>query len=473
MSSSQPNPDSGEKPTKIDNRAENWTPKDAADGCVTREIWVAIYTKTFEDFLGPEIQKMWKRGINEVYGWARNTEHLAWMPRRYVAHQVLKFCAFSLIKFIPSSMVHLADTVTDLYDNNTWPKDFGPVIIQDAEKADLDDGYREWLEIAAKIENENATIFNHNPETQLKKKKNLTEDENPKESQDTEKEEGSDPKQENDLKRKYQADSKQEEHASANKKRKPDTEHNSQMNKNSQVENTADLKPNASNAPLAPEAANTQQPIVWTSLTSKKDLQTFNLPNWIAEAIDGGREEREDFFQKAFLPQDEQSLPGEGFAVRVPSNVQQTSLFRSSGHIQLANRKINPALQIAWLDYEGEMYLLCFKRNPNDKLKDLLDDYFMIWVELKQYCRHLRVRPANKHVQLADWLAESFRTYGMRTLALMGLHFNKLEKDDEERLARSLETGCKVSDVPHECSPEQHDHHLWFDGLTDPKNDSS
>ncbi|CAI0644656.1 unnamed protein product [Colletotrichum noveboracense] len=457
MSSSQPNPDSGEKPTKNDNHAENWTPKDDADGCVTREIWVAIYTKTFEDFLGPEIQKMWKRGINEVYGWARNTEHLAWMPRRYVAHQVLKFCAFSL----------------NLCDNNTWPKDFGPVVIQDAEKADLDDGYREWLEIAAKIENENTAIFNHNPETELKKKKNLTEDENPKESQDIEKEECSDPKQENDLKRKYQADSKQEEHASANKKRKSDTEQNSQMNKNLQVENTADLKPNASNAPSAPEAANTQKPIVWTSLNSKKDLQTFNIPYRIAEAIDGGRKEREDFFQKAFLPRYEQSLPGEGFAVRVPSNVQQTSLFQSAGHIQLANRKINPALQIAWLDYEGETYLLSFKRNPDDNFMDLLDDYVMIWVGMKEYCRHLRVRPANKHVQLADWLAESFRTYGMRTIALMGLHFNKLEKDDEDRLARSLETEYKVSDVPHDCSPEQHDHHLWFDGLTDPKNDSS
>ncbi|KAF3806380.1 hypothetical protein GCG54_00006142 [Colletotrichum gloeosporioides] len=456
MSSSQPNPDSGEKPTKSDHRAENWTPKDAADGCVTREIWVAIYTKTFEEFSSPEIQKMWKRGINEVYGWARSTEHLAWMPRRYVVHQVLKFCAFSL----------------NLYDNNTWPKDFGPVIIQDAEKADLDDGYREWLEIAANIENENAAIFNHDPETELKKK-NLTEDENPKESQDVEKEDGSDPKQENDLKRKYQADSKQEEHASANKKRKSDTEQNSQMNKNSHVENTAELEPNASNAPSAPEATNTQQPIVWSVLNRKKDLQTFNIPNWIAEAIDGGRKEREDFFQKAFLPRDEQSLPGEGFAVKVPSNVQQTSLFRSAGHIQLANRKINPALQIAWLDYEGETYLLCFHRNPNDNFKDLLDDYVMIWVGLKEYCRHLRVRPANKHVQLADWLAESFRTYGMRTIALMGLHFNKLEKDDEDRLARSLETECKVSDVPHECSPEQHDHNLWFDGLTGPKNDSS
>ncbi|KAI8288134.1 hypothetical protein K4K60_011591 [Colletotrichum sp. SAR11_57] len=428
MSSSQPNPDSGEKPTKNDNRAENWTPKDDADGCVTREIWVAIYTKTFEDFLGPEIQKMWKRGINEVYGWARNTEHLAWMPRRYVAHQVLKFCAFSL----------------NLCDNNTWPKDFGPVVIQDAEKADLDDGYREWLEIAAKIENENTAIFNHNPETELKKKKNLTEDENRRRART--------------LRR---------------RNRKSDTEQNSQMNKNLQVENTADLKPNASNAPSAPEAANTQKPIVWTSLNSKKDLQTFNIPYRIAEAIDGGRKEREDFFQKAFLPRDEQSLSGEGFAVRVPSNVQQTSLFRSAGHIQLANRKINPALQIVWLDYEGETYLLSFKRNPDDNFMDLLDDYVMIWVGMKEYCRHLRVRPANKHVQLADWLAESFRTYGMRTIALMGLHFNKLEKDDEDRLARSLETECKVSDVPHDCSPEQHDHHLWFDGLTDPKNDSS
>ncbi|KAI8151650.1 hypothetical protein K4K54_009666, partial [Colletotrichum sp. SAR 10_86] len=96
MSSSKLTPNPGEKPIKNDNRTENWTPQDAAKGCVTKKIWAAIYAVELMEFQDPKMQSAWKAGVLYAYNWISNNKDDTWVSRRYVAHQALKVCAFSM-----------------------------------------------------------------------------------------------------------------------------------------------------------------------------------------------------------------------------------------------------------------------------------------------------------------------------------------------------------------------------------------
>ncbi|KAI8217909.1 hypothetical protein K4K53_009001 [Colletotrichum sp. SAR 10_77] len=419
MSSSQPNPDSGEKPTKNDNRAENWTPKDAADGCVTRKIWVAIYTKTFEEFLSPEIQMMWKGGIRKAYEWIHANKDDTWVPRRYVAHEALKVCAFSL----------------NVYDEKTWPEEFVPWIIRKEEMADLDDGYREFLESKKAAptpmpgqenvsrEKDSVTAKEEDSEATQRKGKGKAVSEN-----------DSSPKDKTGLT--LEIESKPEDESKLEKC----------------TESESETKPDASHVTSAPEVTMPvshlqQKPIEWAKLTRKKGCSNFRMPAEIAKAIDRGRMEREKIFEKSFLLRDKRGLVGEGFAVPVPPDVQQESLFRNSEQMYLANLYLNQMLQVAWLDYEGTTYLLCFQKNPGGSLMSLLEDYTKAWIGLKQYCRHLTIEPPNQHLMLNQWLDDHSKNHNLSDLAIWGIYLHRQQKVDEAWLAESPETRHHILDT--------------------------
>ncbi|KAK2761958.1 hypothetical protein CKAH01_05188 [Colletotrichum kahawae] len=486
MSSPQLDPDpKGEKPTKNDNRTENWTPQDAADGCRTRQIWAAIYQKTLKEFQSPEIQNSWKASILSAYECIHANKDVTWVPRRYVAHQALKISAFWLSKFVPSPMVHLADNMTEVHDASTWPKDFGPFSITDGEKADLDDGYREFLErkkTAAAPKPAPSSPATPKPASSKPDQENVSKE---KEGANQEKQVS---------KRKSRAESEPTERPCARKKIKFDSKQETESQQNgdsnlkdvgdSQTKDTVDPKPKAlakvknsasptpspepkikletnpdmcnvssvSGAP-APTTHLKQEPIEWGTLNRKTGPETFKIPPMIAEAIDRGRMEREKIFQKAGLARDEDSLVGESFAVRVPPNVQQKTLFRSTYLIRLANNKINPALQIAWLDHEGATYLLCYKKNRWDDLMGLLQDYTMMWVQLKEYCRNIVMMPAHRHTSLADWLNIGGNAYDLSTLGMWGI-FLSTQKQDDDRFARSPETQRRISGAQKKIVPD-------------------
>ncbi|KAI8155789.1 hypothetical protein KHU50_010091, partial [Colletotrichum sp. SAR 10_65] len=214
----------------------------------------------------------------------------------------------------------------------------------------------------------------------------------------------------------------------------------------------ADAQPGPSAGPVPPPPKTQRKqyvkaPITWGSFYRITDPGAFNVPPMVAMLIDRTWTERYKLFNQCFIPEDSRGLPGEGFAVRIPQDVNQVDLFRSGTLISLANSEIDQALQIAWLDWDGETYLLCFKKNLKDSLFVLADAYCKVWVMLGQYRRHLTFQPANEHMPLHTWLNTSSQNYSVATMAIWNLALNRQAMDDKNWLAQNAETRRRIEDI--------------------------